>query len=402
MRLREFFRKPQDLSSEPNETTNESRQSTRERSVVQQPKNKESNWTPPEGRCPRLDMYAQASILCTLIPDTHRLGDFHYHPRIHKANRPRRPIVSGKGTLYEKLSGYIEGILKPIATPQIPHSNSAPTDQLTMAYSLESVSSLDTCISIKDGHLSTSLHHKPMDNLMMLHFSKFHPKHIKKAIPYRQALRVHRICSDEEERDEHLKVLKDALIRMGYGVQLIDHQFQHATARNCNDLLRKRTVDMTDRVPFVVQYFPRANNLHRVLHSLQHVINDNEHLTKIFPTPPLLTFKQPPKLKQTIVHSKLPSLQDNIDHITTQPCHGNLCQTGKDAEAWYIGETMQTLRQQMNGHRTTNRQTGIFPPSQGTLEQSRTFSLRSSAYFTKESRNSRVTGKGWDKKEIGC
>eukprot|EP00061_Rhincodon_typus_P006480 g27166.t1 len=34
-----------------------------------------------------------------------------------------------------------------------------------------------------------------------------------------------------------------------------------------------------------------------------------------------------PNLKQTIVRSKLPSLQDNIDHNTTQPFHGNLCKT---------------------------------------------------------------------------
>eukprot|EP00061_Rhincodon_typus_P005892 g25956.t1 len=84
---------------------------------------------------------------------------------------------------------------------------------------------------------------------------------------------------------------------------------------------------MTDGVPFVIQYFPGAEKLRHVLCSLQHIINDDEHLTKIFPTPPLLAFKQPPNLKQTIVCCKLPNLQDNINHYTTQPCHGNLCKT---------------------------------------------------------------------------
>eukprot|EP00061_Rhincodon_typus_P014670 g41843.t1 len=55
------------------------------------------------------------------------------------------------------------------------------------------------------------------------------------------------------------------------------------------------------------------------------LINDDEHLAKIFPTPPPVAFKQPPNLKQTIARSKLSSLQDNIDHNTTQPCHGNFC-----------------------------------------------------------------------------
>eukprot|EP00061_Rhincodon_typus_P010136 g34196.t1 len=95
--------------------------------------------------------------------------------------------------------------------------------------------------------------------------------------------------------------------------------------KNCNDLLRRQTRDTSNRVPFVVQYFLGAEKLRHVLRSLQHNIDDDEHLAKIFPTPPLLIFKQPPNFKQTIVHSKLPSLQDNIDHNATQPCHGNLC-----------------------------------------------------------------------------
>eukprot|EP00061_Rhincodon_typus_P015583 g43343.t1 len=71
---------------------------------------------------------------------------------------------------------------------------------------------------------------------------------------------------------------------------------------------------MTNRVPFV-QFFPRAEKLHHVLRSLQHVIDD-KHLAKIFPTLSLLAFKQALNLKQIIIRSTLPNLQDNIDHTT--------------------------------------------------------------------------------------
>eukprot|EP00061_Rhincodon_typus_P002035 g16422.t1 len=46
----------------------------------------------------------------------------------------------------------------------------------TMDYTSVSVSSLDTRISIRDRHFSTSLYRKPMDNLTMLHFSSFQLK----------------------------------------------------------------------------------------------------------------------------------------------------------------------------------------------------------------------------------
>eukprot|EP00061_Rhincodon_typus_P005457 g24990.t1 len=138
---------------------------------------------------------------------------------------------------------------------------------------------------------------------------------------------------------------------------------------------------------FVIQYFLGMEKLHHVLRSLQNIINDDDRVTKIFPKPSLLTFKQPLNLKQAIVRSKLPSLQENINHNTTQPCHSNFCKTchiidmhatitcgntthdvhGKYSwdsanvvyligcrqgcpKAWYIGETMQMLGQWMNGH----------------------------------------------------
>eukprot|EP00061_Rhincodon_typus_P004121 g21799.t1 len=59
MRLQEFF---QDVSSKHNETTNEPAQLT-ERSMGEWAK-KKSNWTPPEGRCPWFDKYAQAITEC--------------------------------------------------------------------------------------------------------------------------------------------------------------------------------------------------------------------------------------------------------------------------------------------------------------------------------------------------
>ncbi|XP_067831053.1 cytochrome P450 2C31-like isoform X3 [Heptranchias perlo] len=121
--------------------------------------------------------------------------------------------------------------------------------------------------------------------------------------------------------------------------------------------------------------------------------------TSLRPSPHLHYFKQPPNLKQTIICSKLPSFQENSIHDITQPCHGNLCKTCQIIDtdttitredtthqvhgsyscdsanvvylircrkgcpgAWYIGETMQILRQRMNGHRATiARQEGSLP-----------------------------------------
>eukprot|EP00061_Rhincodon_typus_P017849 g46740.t1 len=116
------------------------------------------------------------------------------------------------------------------------------------------------CAFIKDGQLSISLYRNPTDNLTMLHFPSFHPKHIKTAIPYGQAPYIREICLVEEEHDRNLK-------------------FQHATVKNRSELLTRQTRDMSDRVLFIIQYFLGVEKLH----CLQHIIDDDEHLAKIFP-----------------------------------------------------------------------------------------------------------------------
>eukprot|EP00061_Rhincodon_typus_P010530 g34892.t1 len=45
--------------------------------------------------------------------------------------------------------------------------------------------------------------------------------------------------------------------------------------------LRRQTQDITNRVLFIVRYFPGVERLCYVLRSFQHVIDDNEHLAKI-------------------------------------------------------------------------------------------------------------------------
>eukprot|EP00061_Rhincodon_typus_P017940 g46882.t1 len=97
---------------------------------------------------------------------------------------------------------------------------------------------------------------------------------------------------------------------------------------------RRQTRDTSNRVPFIVQFFLGAEKLHHVFHSLEHIIDDEEHIAKISPTPPLLAFKQVPNLKQTIVHSELPSLQDNFTTTLYNP-------------------VMATSASHMNGYRAT-------------------------------------------------
>ena len=61
------------------------------------------------------------------------------------------------------------------------------------------VSCLDVLFTRKEGVLETDLYCKATDAHQYLQKTSCHPEHVKKAITYIQALRIRRICSDEEK-----------------------------------------------------------------------------------------------------------------------------------------------------------------------------------------------------------
>jgi hypothetical protein len=58
------------------------------------------------------------------------------------------------------------------------------------------------------GSMSTDIYNKPTDKHQYLSPQSCHPKHCTKSIPYSQALRIKRICSNEQTTKKRLGELK--------------------------------------------------------------------------------------------------------------------------------------------------------------------------------------------------
>ena len=74
-----------------------------------------------------------------------------------------------------------------------------PTIKTTAEWSQTSINFLDVSVSFTDGKITTDLYVKTTDSHQYLHSSSSHPYHCKMGIPYSQALRLNRICSDPFE-----------------------------------------------------------------------------------------------------------------------------------------------------------------------------------------------------------
>ena len=71
-----------------------------------------------------------------------------------------------------------------------------PTITSTAYWFHSSVNFLDVKVTTKDGKIITDLYVKFTDSHQHLGSSSCHPYHCKKSIPYSQALRLNRICSN--------------------------------------------------------------------------------------------------------------------------------------------------------------------------------------------------------------
>ena len=140
------------------------------------------------------------------------------------------------------------------------HANNVhPTIKFTHETSRNNISFLDTYTTCENGIMSTDIYNKPTDKHQYLSPQSCHPKHCTKSIPYSQALRIKRICSNEQTTKKRLGELKCHLKKRGYNNASINHCFNKASGIDRKDLIQYKEKNANNRVPL---------SLHTILRSV--------------------------------------------------------------------------------------------------------------------------------------
>ena len=115
------------------------------------------------------------------------------------------------------------------------------TIKFEFTYSRTSITFLDTKVHKNENWtLCTTIFRKPSDLRNFLHHKSAHPKALKDSIPYSQALRIKRICSETSEVMKHLKDLKDVFIKRGYESKILYHHFERTMSVDRKILLENK------------------------------------------------------------------------------------------------------------------------------------------------------------------
>ena len=137
-----------------------------------------------------------------------------------------------------------------------------PTIEFTAEWSKTSINFLDVTVSLIEGVIETDLFVKPTDSHQYLQSSSCHPIHCKKGIPYSQALRLNRICSETNSFDKRCNDLERFLLERGYSSKLVQKEILRARKISRNELLDKeKSQGNVSKLTFNATYYPVFRHL---------------------------------------------------------------------------------------------------------------------------------------------
>ena len=182
---------------------------------------------------------------------------------------------------------------------------------------------LDVQVIRQGNKIVTDLYTKPTDTHQLLHRSSCHPGHTKKGMPYRQALRIRRICSEHSFFENRLGNLENFLSDQGYNRGEIEGQFNRVKGLDRNTLLDRKQNHRDDtRITLVLTFHPA---FHKVCEILQKRLNalfvDNEH-RRIFKDMIFVSFRRAKNIKDTLVRAKVYQPTDEQAEKGTFKCNG--------------------------------------------------------------------------------
>ena len=188
-------------------------------------------------------------------------------------------------------------------------NNYHDTIKYTWEWSERELSYLDFWVMLKNNRISTDVYSKQTDTHQYLDSRSCHPTHVKRGIPYGQALRMRRICDSDEVFKERLKELEGNLVKRGFKKNLIDEQFFKAKAKRREDLLfqniRSKAKEKSMRIPLVVNFHPALSGIGKVVNSLWPILHTSDDMKKVFGAKPIVSFRRPRNLKDESVRVKL-------------------------------------------------------------------------------------------------
>ena len=164
----------------------------------------------------------------------------------------------------------------------------------------EEISFLDTSCKIVNRKIILDLFRKPTDRNMYLLPSSCHPPHQTSNIPFSLAMRITRICTEPDTRDQRHEELKDLLTERNYPSGMVEAAIVKAKAIPRHIALKQVIKNkQSRRSVFVVSWDPRLPSINAIQQKhWRAMITLDPYLKEVFPYPPMTAYKRQKKISQ--------------------------------------------------------------------------------------------------------
>jgi hypothetical protein len=118
-------------------------------------------------------------------------------------------------------------------------------------------------------------------------------------VPYSLALRILRICSTAVALDKHLHELGQMLLSRSYK-KVVKNAIDKVKLINRSLELTKVAKSTNKSVILALKYHPKLCSVTQIIRKHWRTLTKDFKVLKIFPSPPLVAYRQPPNLKSVL------------------------------------------------------------------------------------------------------
>ena len=116
-----------------------------------------------------------------------------------------------------------------------------PSIKFDFNFANKEINFLDSVVfKTQSGKLETKFYRKESDRQGYLHRKSEHVESLKRSIPFSQVLRLHRICSTNNEFQDSCDKLRNKLIERGYKQQEINEGIERTKTLDRKKLLEEK------------------------------------------------------------------------------------------------------------------------------------------------------------------
>lgn len=222
-------------------------------------------------------------------------------------------------------------------------------------------------------------------------------RHCKTAIPYSQALRFRRICSNQNDFASNCDQLRIDLARQKYPLPLIEDSIRKASEQERSSLFSgNKTSTSRSQTNLILTYSASGPNVNEILRRHHNILLQSERMKHVIPDPPRVVYRRArnirdivtssrsretsftgstpcgkPRCKLCLMMTPTTSAQSRESDFSMQ-IRGNFnCDTANivyllecgDCGAQYIGQTENSFRTRINNHRSDAKTKPYLPLS---------------------------------------